>query len=1030
MLEQLYLEIYEKMVSESGEVGRSTIVNTLTWLLCAQTPMIPEVFCSAVAASSSHNIGQINQDHILDLCHNFVLFDDTLDVFRFSHLSVREFLERRAEYSPVQCHILACTACLTQFDCSTRPSLSQSPRGKTKVIECQVISGFPAYATRYWVKHCLFIGEVTRRRNFGIASLLESFFLGTKEGVLSIESWIVSYRHSRRDDNTDRILEAATHQNTRLAKLFTFACGFGICEIVGKFLRDQDLDLCERRVGLSAAAHGSHKQVLKMILDSDGELAKEHDFKWRTMKFMTTEALTYSVTRNLRLSEHLLEVAGERQDENLTRVIFERLCRDVVSKDDLTNAASCGSYETFNMLLSRAGTIDIDEDILIGTAEGGNEHIMTLLLHRLGNPEPSSKVLEGAAREGRQEMVQLLITRGGKVTERITSLAAQCTGGITLSIILDHGGEINEVVMMEAAAHGSAPSLRVLLERGAQVTLQILSEAAQNKEVGPTTMTLLLDGYAMTIMGEQVAPILKQAVLNPRHSLGLLRILLERVEAAHITEDVLLSVMSNEYCGNDILKLFLDSGKSVDMTFEFFEIALQKLRVDNTMLRLLDNFASPEVMARLLESSAYNDHHGDSWVSLLLEKRSTSDAPGDLIKIAAENFFIAVELLQIIEARLGLLEVNVDLLQSTAEKGTPHAMSFLLHKVETSMITEDVLVAAAASSGSQKTEMLNLLLAKSPQLEVTEKILAAAARSRCFDLEDFKLLWERRESATASQDIVSNAADNYEAAFEILSFLLVEGAIEKVSEAAMIHVVKNTDALKLYNLLANADVEMVITQEVLRASVGFHDPKGQILKFLLGEFDVDFISHDVFWAPAACGLLDVMKFITSWCGMDQPLLEQVALQSMCYASRVGKADWVVEDLARGVPPDIPDCIGRRSLAWSSFFGHAACVKALLDGGADVTLEDDDGHTALHLAAEKGRLEIVRLLLDAGAQILIRNALGDSPLSLAKTYGHLDIFRLLQRGALTQTGQESLPLEWTRARYFVPLYIVGDTPNLL
>ena len=106
-LEQLYEEIYQKTLNESqGEVGRSIISNTLKWLLCAQRPMKSSEFCTAVVWKSVP-AEELTKEKVLDLCHNFVVFDDSLDVFRFAHLSVREFLEKRAEYMANSCHLFA-----------------------------------------------------------------------------------------------------------------------------------------------------------------------------------------------------------------------------------------------------------------------------------------------------------------------------------------------------------------------------------------------------------------------------------------------------------------------------------------------------------------------------------------------------------------------------------------------------------------------------------------------------------------------------------------------------------------------------------------------------------------------------------------------------------------------------------------------------------------------------------------------------------------------------------------------------------
>ena len=54
----------------------------------------------------------ISPDDLLELCFNFVVHDAGLNVFRFSHLSVREYLESTEYYQLGSCHAFAAEYCL------------------------------------------------------------------------------------------------------------------------------------------------------------------------------------------------------------------------------------------------------------------------------------------------------------------------------------------------------------------------------------------------------------------------------------------------------------------------------------------------------------------------------------------------------------------------------------------------------------------------------------------------------------------------------------------------------------------------------------------------------------------------------------------------------------------------------------------------------------------------------------------------------------------------------------------------------
>lgn len=117
-LEQLYHEVYSNLITDQDEIGRSIINNTLKWLLCAREEMSASVFLHAVAASLDTD-GDITIDSLLDLCNNLVIYDESLNVFRFAHLSVREFLEQRQGFEELSCYIVAAESCLLQIIASS-----------------------------------------------------------------------------------------------------------------------------------------------------------------------------------------------------------------------------------------------------------------------------------------------------------------------------------------------------------------------------------------------------------------------------------------------------------------------------------------------------------------------------------------------------------------------------------------------------------------------------------------------------------------------------------------------------------------------------------------------------------------------------------------------------------------------------------------------------------------------------------------------------------------------------------------------
>ena len=89
-------------------------------LMCQQEPLDTEDFLVALQFCRKERV-PISSETLLDLCANFVILDPELDVFRFAHLSVREFLEKKEGFDAESNHAIAAECCLRYlFDVQPR----------------------------------------------------------------------------------------------------------------------------------------------------------------------------------------------------------------------------------------------------------------------------------------------------------------------------------------------------------------------------------------------------------------------------------------------------------------------------------------------------------------------------------------------------------------------------------------------------------------------------------------------------------------------------------------------------------------------------------------------------------------------------------------------------------------------------------------------------------------------------------------------------------------------------------------------
>ena len=306
-LEQLYTDIYEeRIMSYPGEAGQAILSNALKWLLCAQRPLKSSEFCIAVAMNLPVLSQNLTTENILDLCNNFVVLDNELDTLRFAYLSVREFLEKRPEYSQNSCHILAAEICLLQLTGSSRSSAAESFLGR----ECPfcnsgrlaptaetIIGGFHKYATCFWMKHCQ-TSEEDKRTGFHFAKLFQ-FFLFDDSGTDSLLStWMLSYRRTRGSYGVYGIREKLESCAVSSVRCHFLASALGFCEILRHFPGKQELTTLEKQTSLSLAAENRQDEAFKLVLSSEGDVASPEKLIDQALRRLTHTTLKWFLDRS------------------------------------------------------------------------------------------------------------------------------------------------------------------------------------------------------------------------------------------------------------------------------------------------------------------------------------------------------------------------------------------------------------------------------------------------------------------------------------------------------------------------------------------------------------------------------------------------------------------------------------------------------------------------------------------------------------------------------------------------------------
>ena len=161
--------MYTLILENIGQIdqrGRTVAETIFRWLLCTKdaTSSVIIAACSRAISIESRNL---SIPDILDVCSTLVVYDESLDRFRFAHLSVREFFESQPGYTPSQ---------------ANRSILETSLQ--TVICHQPYEDPFWFYATTYWIFHYHKLEEQHRKEVFELHA--KCFFFSGAESTLPV----------------------------------------------------------------------------------------------------------------------------------------------------------------------------------------------------------------------------------------------------------------------------------------------------------------------------------------------------------------------------------------------------------------------------------------------------------------------------------------------------------------------------------------------------------------------------------------------------------------------------------------------------------------------------------------------------------------------------------------------------------------------------------------------------------------------------------------------------------------------------
>ncbi|OCK86545.1 ankyrin, partial [Cenococcum geophilum 1.58] len=400
-LDTLYAELYDVLSDKPGELEMAVFRNVLSWLFCAQRTLKSTEFLAVVSTIplTSKDTVFFSKDLVLQLCNNFVVFNAQLDTFRFAHLSVREFLEKRQEYKSTVTNALAAEACLWDL-----VSITLNPTSKRFLSVCSQnisansskIDEFSKYFNVYWAVHCQLAAD--ERTSDRLKKLFRAFIFGEGGTTCPIELWSarlpqflgklnISWELNRQLEDV-----MVTPASASVAAWF-ISCAFNLPEILedlgdglipqAHFVNKQGRSLLHVSV-----THGSCKS-LKILLNRHRD------------KMQVTEEVVKAAAGNWSSGE---EVMALLLDQRGTEV---RITEEVVKAAAGNGSSGKG---VMALLLDQCGTeVKITEEVVKEAAsnESGSCEVIQYL-HQTISIKVTVGVIEAAATSGQEQVLCLL----------------------------------------------------------------------------------------------------------------------------------------------------------------------------------------------------------------------------------------------------------------------------------------------------------------------------------------------------------------------------------------------------------------------------------------------------------------------------------------------------------------------------------------------------------------------------------------------------------------------------------------------
>jgi ankyrin repeat protein len=849
-------------IHNGGRWSTPLAMKALKWLLCAQQPLYSGEFINALAIDLECPNSTITVEDLLSICCNLVKYDAELDVFRFIHLSVREYLEEKEpEYQKLLSHSAIAIACLRCCLAGLKPKRkARSPTSQNKT--------FYDYAHVYWPVHCELSGQCRQLGTLG--KLLNDFLLLRGKPTRKFCDWVSLWNESW----DEMALNELGEERQLYGKLsdcdswpfdvLGVACAFGFIEIIRsrcKTGRIRDVTIYGRKPFEIAIRHG-HQDVVELLASATSS----------RQQTVNETALTAAVSMNQK------RIASFLLNANPLLSVTDEVIEAAVANADI---------ETMEFLLERIDHLEVTSEhiyLAVGNESSG-EQMVKFLLRLDGDVLITDEVIEEACKNRQQglSIIESILedNEDDIITEDAVEAAARNTrhGHAIITALFRKAGHLDVTrEMIEAAAQNpSLEPLRWLLTRNVgetSISYESLRMAAGNIDVGDQMMSLLLEKCRIDLVDEDL---ILAAIGNRKRAVELAEVLLSRAGPIALSTEVFEAAAENKYHGERLLK-------------ELFKHTRENKLPSSVGVAAARNCYSPLEVLRML-----------------LQREGRHEITTETLNSAAENPQYALELLEFIfthgKTKMGSIvlekaaaneQCGLDVARFLWSHGNIRPTARAVEVAASNRICGDKMIALWQSSESLdvsstavEATMINLslgpeifrLLLRNMSVEITSAALRRAGRNPMCGLKLIEMVLKRKTMTTLTEDILAIAATNYELGVDMLKLLLADPRAEPITHEAVEAVVgaPHIDPAVI-GVLLSATGPSSVTSDVVQYALLLGNEIKAVIKALIDKNPKVVVTTEAVEGLFSCAAtndpVEMFNYLKE-CGKDAPITEMM-----------------------------------------------------------------------------------------------------------------------------------------------------------